>query len=301
MGGMQGAWYTRRRVTATGLVGLALAAGIVMWLGAGADATPKASVAKRATIASKTFTMTDANQRTRFTVTCPGKKIPFGGGMFGTPNPGPAGEGAYPHSYERLGVQHGYHVSAVNYDPSQGNPTSHNVTLQVACGSKLGPMKSPHTTLDVASGEVKTAIAKCPGKRHLIGGGFQRTNFTSRGGDYVTESRAISGKAWSVTGTAFGGFGGELTAIAYCQPGKGPQLSSVSNSTEVQPGQYASTTTPPCPGRKTLVFGGFSTMPTGSTFFADGFFSPGGGWTSGGYNRFGPAAMLTAYGYCLSV
>ena len=46
---------------------------------------------------------------------CPGGKTvtPLGGGMSTSPEPGPDGEGVYPHSYERLGAQRGFHVTPV--------------------------------------------------------------------------------------------------------------------------------------------------------------------------------------------
>jgi hypothetical protein len=248
-----------------------------------------------------TFTLKDANQRTRFTVECPGKSIPFGGGMLTGP-PTADGEGAFPNSYERLGVQHGYHVTAVLFDQSPGDTVAHDLTVQVACGKKPGKITPPHQTIFVSPGETKSAVAKCPGRRHLIGGGFQRTTLTGAGGDYITESRAISAKAWKVTATGFGGFGGELTAIGYCLHSKKPLLTQVSNSTTVAPGQYGTTTTPPCPSGRTLVFGGFSGVPDGSTLLTNGGFDPSGGWVSSGFNRFGTGpATVTAYGYCARV
>jgi hypothetical protein len=39
------------------------------------------------------------------------------------PPPGPDGEGVYPHSYERLGVLHGWHVTAALIDPSPSRTT----------------------------------------------------------------------------------------------------------------------------------------------------------------------------------
>jgi hypothetical protein len=110
----------------------------------------------------------------------------------------------------------------------------------------------------------------------------------------------VSSKSWSVTAHAFGGFGGEVTAIAYCWRSKRPLLTEVSGAATVPPGRFATANTPPCPVGK-LVFGGFSTNPTGSLFFTDGYFATTGGWTSSAYNAFGPAATITAYGYCLKI
>ena len=266
----------------------------------GANESAHAKGRKGVTLATQTYSLTQPDQKQRLTVRCPGHKIPLGGGMTSSPPPGvPGGEGVYPHSYERLGVQHGYHVTAVLYDPSKGSTTPRSVTLQVLCGAKLGHMTPPHTTVNLSAGETKSAVATCPGKRHLIGGGFQRTDFTSRGGDYVTESRAISPKSWRVTGHAFGGFGGELTAIAYCMHSRKPLVTEVSAAATVDPQHYAAAQTPTCPAGRKLVFSGFSSDPTGSTFYTNVGWAADGSATGGAFNNSGSPATLTVYGYCL--
>src|SRR6266513_3860269 len=181
-------------------------------VGSGHKHPARASASLR--FASRTFHLSQPDQKQRLTVGCPGNSLPLGGGMTSNPPPGDGGEGVYPHSYERLGVQHGWHVTAVLYDPTPSSTEGRDVTLQVACGPKLGHVTPPHTTKYVKPGQTVTAVATCPGRRHLFSGGFQRTDFTSRGGDYVIESRAISNKSWQVVGHAFGGFGGQVTAIA---------------------------------------------------------------------------------------
>jgi hypothetical protein len=262
----------------------------------GADAAP----AKSVTYAHKTFQLGGANQKRRPTVQCPGNLVPLGGGMNASPLPDADGEGVYPHSYERLGVQHGYHSTVVLFDPSPGSTTNRNVTLQAACARKQKHVTPPHTTVYVNPGQTRTAVATCPGNRRLFGGGFQRTDFTARGGDYITESRATSDKSWSVTGRAFGGFGGELTAIAYCWHSKKPLLTEVSASADLGTGRFATATTPTCPAGK-IVFGGFSSTPAGSVLLTNGFFAGNGGWSASGMNQFGPTAIITAYGYCLKL
>jgi hypothetical protein len=258
------------------------------------------AAAKSVTYTRKNFTIDGANTKRRLTVRCPGHLVPLGGGMDSTPAPDADGEGIYPHSYERLGVQHGYHSTVVLFDPSPGSTTARQVTIQAACARKQKHVTPPHKTIFVSPGETKTAIATCPGRRQLFGGGFQRTDFTARGGDYITESRAISSKSWSVTARAFGGFGGELTAIAYCWHSKKPLLTQVSGSASVAPGQFATATTPPCP-RGHVVFGGFSSSPAGSVLLTNGFFDTFGGWSASAMNQFGPSATFTAYGYCLKL
>jgi hypothetical protein len=277
------------------VLGLALAVGP-----AAAAAKPTAHASKSVTYRQQTYGLSGANDKRRLTVRCPGRLVPLGGGMTSSPLPGSDGEGIYPHSYERLGVQHGYHSTVVLFDPSAGNTTARSVTMQVACTRKQKHVTPPHKTVFVSPGETRTAVATCPGRRHLFGGGFQRTDFVARGGDYVTESRAISSKSWSVTGRAFGGFGGELTAIAYCWRSKKPLLTEVSASTSVGTGQFGTATTPSCPAGN-LVFGGFSTSPGGSSLFTNGYINSNGSWQASAFNHFGPSANLTAYGYCLKL
>jgi hypothetical protein len=265
-------------------------------LGSGAHSSKK-RVAKSVTLRHKTFTMTRPDEKRRLTIGCPGKQRPLGGGMTSSPAPSASGEGAYPHSYERLGVQRGWHVTAVLYDPDHRSTQSRSVTMQVACGPRLGHVTPPHKTKFVKPGQTKTVIATCPGRRHLFSGGFQRTDFISRGGNYVIESRAISAKSWKVVAHAFGQFGGEITAIAYCTRSKRPLVSEVSQSTTVAPG-FGSVTTPSCPPGTRMTAGGFSGNGSTTMFFTNGIINRDGSWSSSGYS-WGSGATLTAYGYCL--
>jgi hypothetical protein len=268
--------------------------------GSVASAKPQAHASKDVTYRQETFTLSGANEKRRLTVGCPGHLVPLGGGMTSSPPPDADGEGIYPHSYERLGVQHGYHSTVVLFDPSPGSTQSRSVTLQVACSRKQHHVTPPHRTVFVSPGQTKTAVATCPGRRHLFGGGFQRNDFTARGGDYITDSHAISSKSWSVTAHAFGGFGGELTAIAYCWRSKKPLLTEVSGSATAGDGRFATATTPPCPVGH-LVFGGFSSSPAGSVLLTNGAFNGDGSWSASAMNHFGPTASITAYGYCLKL
>lgn len=253
-----------------------------------------------------TFTVAEPDAKPRAVVSCPGGKtvVPLGGGMVSTPGPGDEGDGIYPHSYERLGSQRGWHVTPVFYHPSSETPTPRSVTMQVICGPKSRSVVPTRRTVYVNPGETKTAVATCPGPRRLFGGGFQRTNFVTRGGNFVTASRAISDKAWMVSGSAFGNFGGELTAIAYCRSSRRPIVTEVaSEPVSVETDELGVAETPPCPGSQVMIFGGFETSPSGSSLFADGYFSPegpDGTWSASAYNAFGPDATVTAYGYCHS-
>lgn len=172
--------------------------------------------------------------------------------------------------------------------------------MQVVCGPKSTHITPVRATVYVQPGQNRTAQATCPGKRRLFAGGFQRTNFVTRGGNYVTASFMLNEKTWQVNGGAFGRFGGELTAIAYCRPGGKPLLTEVAASTDISVGEYSTTTTAPCPGPRRLIAGGFKTFPAGPVLISDGFIDAGETWTAGGYNAFGSRSTLTAYGYCHS-
>ena len=283
------------------IAGLALLAALV--LPAATDAKPRGKKdAGGVFISSTSFSMTKPDEKRRSAVTCPGGKtvVPLGGGMSTSPAPGPDGEGVYPHSYERLGAQRGFHVTPVLYDPSPGQTTPRRVTMQVVCGPKSSHIVPVRNTVYVQPGETETARATCPGGRRLFAGGFQRTNFVTRGGNFATGSFASSDRSWTATGSAFGYFGGELTAIAYCRSAGGPLLTEVSAETTVSQGEYATATTPACPGGRVMIAGGFSSFPADSTLMTDGRINPDGSWSAAGYNEFGPTTTIRAFGYCHS-
>ncbi len=253
-------------------------------------------------IVSKTFKMSAPDQLTRNEVLCPGGKYPIGGGMLASPAPGADGEGIYPHSFERLGAQRGFHISAVLFDATHASTTPRNITIQSVCARGQIPQNpTPHKTVFILPGQTKSAIARCPKGQQLITGGFQRTNFASDGGNYVTESRAIGTNAWEVTGSAYIGSGttggGELTAIAYCSKAKGPILTEVASTpVPVSAGMNAAATTPTCPGGLRLTTTGFA-LDSRNAFYAGNSLNDDGTTTANAFGYFGPA-NLTAYGYC---
>lgn len=256
-------------------------------------------------IVEKTFKMSAPDQLTRHEVFCPGRTDPIGGGMFVDIPPGPDGEGIYPHSYERLGAQRGFHVSPVLYDATWASTTPRNVTMQAVCALGLIPQNpTPHKTVFILPGQTKSATARCPKGQQLVTGGFQRTNFASDGGNYVTESRAVGSNAWKVSGSAFIGSGetggGELTAIAYCVRHRGAILSEVASApVPVPAGANASATSPTCPEGLTLTTTGFSLGDSRNAFYAGSSLDDEGTTTAHAFGYFGEAPMLTAYGYCL--
>ncbi|MGH2984255.1 MAG: hypothetical protein ACRDK5_08385 [Solirubrobacterales bacterium] len=256
-------------------------------------------------LVSRDFLLTRPDRARRLEVSCPKGKFPLGGGMIATPPLSADGEGVYPHSYERLGTQRGYHITALGIDPHPRRTAKREATIQVVCGLGLVPNSSPHRTVFVRRHKTNTAVARCPTGQYLFSGGFQRTNFTTpfrtSGGNYITESRAISPSAWQVTAAAVGHDGGELTAIAYCARSPAPLITEVSASAPLPGGQSATATTPLCPPGLRLAAGGFSFNGSREAFFAGGWINSDDSWSATGFGYLGPAPALTAYGYCLAV
>jgi hypothetical protein len=254
-------------------------------------------------IVAESFKMSAPDQLTRHEALCPGKSYPIGGGSVVNVPPGPDGEGIYPHSYERLGAQRGFHVSPVLFDANWSSTTPRTITLQAVCARGLIPQNpTPHKTVFIKPGDTKSATARCPKGQQLITGGFQRTNFASDGGNYVIESRAIGTNAWRVSGSAFTGSkftgGGELTAIAYCVRHRGPILTEVSSAPVAVAGATtANATTPRCPEGLTLTTTGFS-LDSRNGFYVGNSLNDDGTTTASAFGYFGPTS-LTSYGYCL--
>src|SRR4029453_4965835 len=270
----------------------------------GAPTPGLARTLRNLTLAARSYNLNKPDTAPRLEVLCPRGTYPVGGGRIQNPDVGPGGEGVYPHSYERLGAQLGFHISAVVLDPGGGHTTMREVRVQALCGRGVIPATpTPHKTVWIRSGQTKTVTAHCPKGQLLVSGGFQRTNFRADGGNYITESRADGPRAWTVTGSAYSAYGppgqGELTAIAYCARMKNPLLSEVV-SPPVPVGDHgsATATTPECPAGKRLITGGFSANGSRDGFFYDGRFNQNGAWSASEYGFFGPIAGLTAYGYC---
>ncbi|HEX6587299.1 MAG TPA: hypothetical protein VF052_11165 [Solirubrobacterales bacterium] len=259
----------------------------------------QSGTARQVRLVSRSFRLQGPDDTQRLETLCPRRSFPLGGGMIASPGPGADGEGAYPHSYERLGAQRGWHINVILYDPNRSSTAPRDITIQTVCGRFLRPSNpTPHATVFIRSGETKSATARCPKGQFLIAGGFNRTNFDSTGGNYVTESRADGPRAWRVTGSAFGGSGGgELVAIAYCVKRRGPILTEVSASAPVPFGATATATTPSCPAGLRMTSTGFSAAP--SALYAGSSLNPDGTTTATAVGHFAAAPTLTAYGYCM--
>jgi hypothetical protein len=292
----------RDRVVVAGALLLA-AAVLAALVATGATAKkPKAKVKNPGNLvtATQTYHLDKVDDRQRMTVSCPGSKEPYGGGFLTSPAAAD-GQGVYPNSYERLGQQGGYHITAnlVNLFKTQVVPR--DLTLQVRCGKKIGPLSSPHAFEDLGPGEgPKTIIAKCPKKQSLIGGGYQQTNGVTDGGVIATESHRTSNRTWQVVAYDPGGFAGTAVSIGYCVKSKKSLVTELSASVTIPQRGTDTATTPPCPAGRQLVFSGFSAPPDGSIRFLGEGFNPNGSTSATGVNS-GAPATLTAYSYCLRV
>ncbi len=299
-----GGGHMRARTIAAGGLGLALALGLLAQQlaqsSAGAATAHSAKKKKGGLglrVVSKTSRLSQVASAVRYETICPRGKFPYGGGIKSDPPPA-GGEGVYPNSYERLGVQRGYHINGTLVDVVGRQPQARDVMVQAVCGSKPGKITPPHKTTFVQPGETKSLRLKCPGRRVLLGGGYQRTTGRSNDGNIITESRAVSSKAWRVTSHGQGRFGGELTGIAYCIRAKKPVLKAVSAPTQIGTRETATATTPRCPKGRRPAFGGFKAPSDGSVMYFGGYFTSAGAWAATAFNS-GAPATLTAYSYCL--
>jgi len=297
---------THRLGAATALLAIAAIGTGLSGPGEAIGAPVAGKAAKLQLITDYSLQMSLANESPRAVALCPGKLEPYGGAMSATPSPDREGEGVYPHSYERLGAQSGFHTTPVLYDPSPHETRDYQVTLQVHCVAKFGKVADPHDiAVEIPSGTSVTLVATCPKKSVLIGGGFQRAAFEAEGGVYPTESHAISKTQWETSGTAFGTIENDMVSIAYCMasPKRKALLKEVSASVAIAPQAVGSATTPPCPPGRKILYNGFDTNPkTGTqqgTFFADGTFNADQTFTASAFNGSAAPSTLTAYGYCM--
>jgi hypothetical protein len=254
-----------------------------------------------ATIAGATFPIGGANtiERDAGKVFCPNGLNPYGGAMSATPVPNSMGVGVYPQTFERLGSTFGFHTTVVTYTPHgvTAPVAPWNVQIQVVCGPKIKGMVPIQQNIFLNPGETKSVTATCPTGKFLIGGSFQRTDFTGDGGDFVTASWGVGVGAWMAQATDFGAFGGELNSTAFCSPGP-PNYEAESGAVTIPAHSTATATSPACPGNKQLLFGGFGTQPAGWVLFANSMFNSDKTYSVLGYNMGSAPATITAEGYC---
>ncbi|MFN2612719.1 MAG: hypothetical protein ABR536_05040 [Solirubrobacterales bacterium] len=308
-----------RKATLVVGLGVTIAAFAAIFLAAAAPAgfgpKLKPKLKSKMAIASRSFTISGSDDPQRFEVYCPRGLRPLGGGVRTDPTPDASGAGAFPVSYERLGQQEGWHISLAQV----GRQGSTSVTLQVLCRRYKGnidPVEEfvkSQTYKNVEAGETERFTSTCPRGKRLISGGYLTSQFFTNKGVYVTESRAVSSRAWTILATGVaGGTGGQVSSIAYCVKARKPLLTEVASapaSAHPQATMFgpndelitigavtATATTPDCPVGRRLVAGGFSAPKTVRVF--DGAFLGVGTWTASAAPYTG-AGEITALGYCL--
>ena len=239
---------------------------------------------------------------------CPDGTYPLGGGMFNATRLGDDGEGIYPHSYERLGVQSGFHVTATLIDPSTGTKRAGAAACFRLSAARAGPdrlaarddlRQAPRDgdrDRSLSRGDA-TLRRRLPAHQLHYPGvvGYGGIKF---GGNYITESRAVGTTAWRVSAGAVDQDGGELTAIAHCADDR----VSLSRSSPPRPrstrarrvSDHPALSTRAGAGRGGLRASAARTTPSSR----EGYFTRKGTWATTGYGWFA-SAELTAYGYCL--
>jgi hypothetical protein len=292
----------RKRGIAVAVAALLAAVAVVAAVGPALAPAKKAKVRNpgKLVTATQTYQLDKVDDRTRMTVGCPGAKEPYGGGFLTNPAPSD-GQGVYPNSYERLGQQRGYHITANLINPLGTQVVPRDITLQVICGKKLGKLDDPHSFAQLSPGDgPTTVIATCPKKETLIGGGYQQTNGVTDGGVIATESHRTSARTWQVVAYDRRGFDGTAVSIGYCAKSKKSLISELTGTATIGEREIATATTPPCPKGRQLVFSGFSSPQSGDIRFLGEGFNPDGSTSATGFNS-GAPATLTAYSYCLRV
>jgi hypothetical protein len=147
---------------------------------------------------------------TAVTAQCPRNSLVIGGG-FST-----QGDHAFGFAGLKRIAPDKLQLSAMNHSSAV------DVTTIAYCGPGPPPKPTSSETVMVSPGKTRTARAVCPAGTSLVFGGHEATQaFASvyPGPPYVVPIalNADSVNSWSVTGHDFGGYPGELTAIAYCR------------------------------------------------------------------------------------
>jgi hypothetical protein len=288
----------RRTSAALALTLVAVATTALFLVGPAVGKKKKGPKGTKVVTAEKSFTISGQDTQARYEVYCPRGTRPLGGGAYASPVVDGRGVGAYPGSEERLGQQDGWHVTMTLIGTSQPR----NVTLQTFCSNYKGDVKPIEKVLGfrVEPGQVKEIVARCPGKRKILTGGYLSTHLFTEKGVYVSESRADGNKGWKITAVGVpGGKGGEVNPIAYCFKSKKPLIREVASApTAFAPGSTTTTAVAPvCGGKKHgLVVGGYS-GPSDVKFF-DTYKNPAGAWSVSGFGPTG-AGPITSYAYCL--
>jgi hypothetical protein len=122
-------------------------------------------------------------------------------------------------------------------------------------------LKRRSASIAIEPGEGGTASAKCPKGTRLLSGGFE-------GGEgppdtprfWITTSRKLGPRTWTVSASNTGGAEGELVAYAYCREGSKLQTAQVSDTVNLDdyPTNADADMAPTCKRRQRVVSGGWA-------------------------------------------
>lgn len=124
----QGRAIRTRALVAPGLL-LAIAGALLAQPLIGGRASAATAHASAASLVTQTFGLSKQDEAPRLVTRCPGASVAYGGGMINNQPFGLDGEGVYPRSYERLGVQRGWHITVNYVDPSPASTAARSVTV----------------------------------------------------------------------------------------------------------------------------------------------------------------------------
>jgi hypothetical protein len=114
-----------------------------------------------------------------------------------------------------------------------------------------------------------TAIARCPGKRRLVAGGFNSTTGPGLVDGVSPYANLSHGGGWTYSATNNTDRPQSLVSHAYCAKGvRKPKLATGSNSqASTVPGGAVPASSANCPGRRQLSAGGFTATPSNGPSF----------------------------------
>ena len=133
------------------------------------------------------------------------------------------------------------------------------LTAFAYCDGHEPGLKERSKSKDIASGDVGSAVAKCPRGSEAVSGGYLgefNPSMPGNGSDLAFMSKRVGDRRWRVAAQNLGSGLGTLTAFAYCDKSE-PGLKEKSKTTSV-PMNGEGAVAPKCPNGSEARSGGFS-------------------------------------------
>jgi hypothetical protein len=239
---------------------------------------------------------------TTATATCPGKRKAVGGGF--TAQPGGFSAILFVSASLRSGAG-GWTASASYVDIDPGANPALSVTAIVYCRRVQKPITDVSSSAPVPATAHGTApaAATCAGQRKLIGGGFSISPASLDTNNYVLAygDSAVNSAWTAVAENGSTPVARTVVSHAYCAKGvKAPTLVTGTSTATVPGLGSSSATAAPCPKKKLLSGGGFSSPPDASaeTAYQSSQIS-GGSWTVAAITGATRVMTLNSQGICL--